>query len=258
MKHVIMLSGGASSYLAAKRVFQQQSWQDIIMLFADTLTEDEDLYRFLGDIERHLGPITRLADGRTVWQVFRDVRFLGNSRIDPCSRILKRELLRRWLAQHCQPDETVVYLGFDWDEAHRMERARPHWAPWTVRAPMTEPPYLSRAAVMDELRADGIAPPRLYAMGFHHNNCGGFCVKAGQAQFAQLLRQLPDRYAEHEQREQELRAYLGADVAILKHRSGPKKGRAMTLREFRERLEAQGEHDQLDWGACSCFDVEST
>ncbi len=29
----------------------------------------------------------------------------------------------------------------------------------------------------------GIEPPRLYKMGFKHNNCGGACVKAGISQW---------------------------------------------------------------------------
>ncbi len=63
---------------------------------------------------------------------------------------------------------------------------------------------------------EGIAPPRLYAMGFPHNNCGGFCVKAGQAHFALLLRTMPERYAYHEAKENELRAELGWRQTILR------------------------------------------
>lgn len=253
MNHVVMLSGGVTSYLAAQRVKARLGAGDrFVMLFADTLTEDGDLHRFLADVEERLGPITRLADGRNVWDVFRDVRFLGNSRIDPCSRILKRALLRDWLEANCTPADTMVYLGFDWDEAHRVERARPFWEPWRVESPMTEPPELSRTQQLAAL--DGIAPPRLYGMGFAHNNCGGFCVKAGQAQFALLLRKIPERYAEHERQEEALRAHLGKDVAIMTDRSGGQR-RPLTMREFRERVESQGDFERDDWGACSCFDV---
>lgn len=252
--HVVMLSGGVTSYLAAQRVKLRLTPGDrFVMLFADTRTEDEDLYRFLGDVEQRLGPLTRLADGRDVWDVFRDVRFLGNARVDPCSRILKRELLRAWLAANCDPTATTVYLGFNWDEAHRVARARPFWAPWQVESPMTEPPELTHKQQLAALGT--IAPPRLYGLGFAHNNCGGFCVKAGQAQFAHLLRTIPARYAEHEQREQDLRDYLGKDVAIMTDRTGGQR-RPLTMRAFRERLEAQGDFERDDWGACSCFDLD--
>ena len=92
-------------------------------------------------------------------------------------------------------------------------------------------------------------------MGFEHNNCGGFCIKAGQAQFERLLRAMPDRYRYHERREQELREYLGKDVAILRDRTGGQ-FRPMTLREFRERLETDPTlFDDTEWGACSCMEV---
>jgi hypothetical protein len=88
-------------------------------------------------------------------------------------------------------------------------------------------------------------------MGFPHNNCGGFCVRAGQAHFALLLRTLPERYAFHEEQEEKLRTYLGKDVAILRDRRNGKT-RPMTLREFRERLIANGQYDPNEWGGCGC------
>lgn len=117
---------------------------------------------------------------------------------------------------------------------------------------MTEPPLLDKKDVLREMRAAGIRPPRLYGMGFPHNNCGGFCIKAGQAHFKKLLEQLPERYAYHERREQELREYLDKDVAILRDRRGGTT-KPMTLKAFRERLEDTGEYDPEEWGGCGCF-----
>jgi hypothetical protein len=44
------------------------------------------------------------------------------------------------------------------------------WAPWTVEFPMREPPYLTKEEMLDQARADGLVPPRLYELGFAHNN----------------------------------------------------------------------------------------
>jgi hypothetical protein len=105
------------------------------------------------------------------------------------------------------------------------------------------------------MEREGVTPPRLYGMGFHHNNCGGFCVKGGQAQFATLLREMPERYAYHERKEQELRDHLDADVAIMKDRRGGTT-KPLTMRAFRERLEQQPSlFDEDEWGACGCFDT---
>ena len=240
-RHVVMFSGGVGSWAAAKRVAEKHGTDNLILLFADTLIEDEDLYRFLDEAAANVGGrLVKVAEGRDPWQVFFDVRFLGNSRVDPCSRILKREFLRRWLDEHCDPASTTVYLGIDSTEAHRFERAQRYWVPWRVEAPLCSPPYLTKDDILAALRAEGIRPPRLYELGFSHNNCGGFCVKAGQAHFALLYRTMPERYLYHEQREQELRDFLCKDVAILVDRRGGGV-RPMTLREFRERLEANDE-----------------
>lgn len=256
-KHVVMFSGGIGSWATAKRVVEKYGASGVELLFADTKTEDEDLYRFIDDAAANLSvPLITVAEGRDIWEVFFDKRFLGNSRVDPCSRILKRELLREHIDSTYDPETDVVYIGIGWDEKHRFVKAQRYWEPWTVKAPMTDPPYLGRQDVLAMAEGEGLKPPRLYSLGFAHNNCGGFCVKAGQAQFALLLRTMPERYAYHEGREQELRDYLDKDVAVLTETVKGSK-RPLTLREFRERIEAQGTFDELDWGGCGCFDVES-
>jgi hypothetical protein len=91
-------------------------------------------------------------------------------------------------------------------------------------------------------------------MGFSHNNCGGFCVKAGLGHFENLLRAMPERYAYHEAKEQEFREMMGRDdIAILRDRRGGTM-RPMTLRVFRERLQAQTMiADKFDIGGCGCM-----
>jgi hypothetical protein len=50
----------------------------------------------------------------------------------------------------------------------------------------------------------GIKLPRMYELGFQHANCGGRCIKAGKAHFANLYRVWPERYAEVERMEREI------------------------------------------------------
>jgi len=252
-QRVVNFSGGVGSWAAARRVADQHGTDGLVLLFADTLIEDEDLYRFLKEAATDVGgTFVRLCDGRTPWQVFRDVRYLGNTRADPCSKILKRDLLDRWRAENCDPENTTIYIGIDWTEVHRLDRLRLRVAPWQVEAPMTKPPYLSKTQMLDALRARGIEPPRLYAMGFPHNNCGGGCVKAGQAHFRHLLKMLPDRYAEWEQEERSMLDFLGRDdVAILRDRTGGTT-KPLTLKVFRERVQAGQLGDEHEWGGCGC------
>jgi len=265
VKHVVMFSGGLGSWLTARRVKDEimEEGDTLVLLFADTKMEDPDLYRFLDDAARDLDTeVTTVADGRNPFEVFRDVRYLGNTRVDPCSRVLKRELLRTWLTTHCTPEDTVIHLGIGWDESHRFEKAQPYWVPWTIRAPLCEEPLLPLGleAHRERLAARGIAVPRLYDEGFPHNNCGGACVKAGKAQWALLLRTHPERYAYAEEQEDALSEELGKQVTILRERCGGGKRRRLSLRVFRERLQAGEElpeAEAYDYGGCACFAPET-
>lgn len=230
--HVVMYSGGVGSFLAAQRIRHLNP----ILLFTDTLIEDDDLYRFLDESATYLGlSLVKLADGRTPWQVFRDVRFIGNSRTAPCSHILKQQQARKWIDERFSENPWMVkiYVGIDWTEIHRLDGAIAGWAPYDVEAPLCDKPLVDKA---DSIAKLPIQPPRLYSLGFAHNNCGGFCVRSGQAQFKHLQRTFPELYTHHEEQEQELREYLQADVSIMKdRRNGNKAGIPLTMRQLRER-----------------------
>ena len=51
MKHIVSISGGSASAVAADRVIERYGSDSTTLWFADTLYEDEDLYRFLIDLE---------------------------------------------------------------------------------------------------------------------------------------------------------------------------------------------------------------
>lgn len=139
---------------------------------------------------------------------------------------------------------------------------------WQVEFPLTRPPYRSKRQWFDEARAVGLRRPRLYDLGFEHNNCGGACVKGGQAQWARLLEVFPDRFAHVEAFEQRMRDRLGKDVSILRDRTGGTTT-PLTLTALRERVERRKRDqpdlfsvldaapddviDTQDVGGCGCF-----
>lgn len=261
---IVMWSGGIQSWAAAKRVVRRYGRDSVILLFADTRMEDQDLYRFSREAAADVGALLVEADhGLDPWEIFEKHRFLGNHRVDLCSRILKRETLRNWLYEYVKThdlrcSDVTIHLGMDWTEGHRLDRARQRWESdgWNVSFPLDEPPYETKDQWFDQLAQRGIARPVLYELGFPHNNCGGFCIKAGHAHFRHLLSTMPQRYAYHERKEQELRQLLGKDVAILTDRSGGRSGdnrKPLTLQEFRERIKQGHEVDLFDWGGCGCF-----
>ena len=254
MKHLIQFSTGVASAEVAWRVTAEHGAENVVLLTADTRAEDEDNWRFGRAVADRLGcEWVILADGRTPMQVGRDRKCVPSNRMAVCSQILKRELLDAYRAEHFDPADTIVYLGYDWTEPHRVEAARQHWAPWTVECPLTEPPHMWKRQLLDLFRERGIEPPRLYAYGFEHANCGGACVRGGQAQWSLLLQVNRSRYLEWEAEEEASRALLGKDVSILRDRAGGTTT-SLSLRSFRERLERQPSmFDDEDWGACGCF-----
>lgn len=260
MRHVVMFSGGISSWAAAKRVVERVGTSDVTLLFADTLIEDEDLYRFLLDASVNIGvEVTRVTDGRTPWQVFRDRKWLGNSRLAHCSEELKIKPVADWLSTHCDPASTTAYVGIDWTEEHRFDRLRAYKekAGWHYEAPLCDRPLLDKAAQFAWLKREQVKPPRLYGLGFSHNNCGGFCVRAGHQHFATLWRELPDRYRFHEEQERLFRADLAYRQTILS-RSGPTGKVPLSLQQLREELEANHTPDMFDIGGCGCFSDTDT
>lgn len=252
INHLVMFLGGVGSWAAAKRVVERHGKDGVALLFADTLYEDSDLYRFIDEAADNVGvPLFRVCDGRTPWEVFHDVRFLGNSRVDPCSKHLKRDIMDRWRNEHCDPATTTIHLGIDWSEKHRLTRVQSRVAPWKYEAPMCDRPCLTKAGMIHWLESEGVRP-RLYALGFPHNNCGGFCIKAGQSQFRLLLGRLPEVYAENERQEELIRETLG-DVSVMRSRVGGDTS-TLTMKVFRERIEREPNlfADDSDWGGCGC------
>lgn len=256
MDHVVMFSGGIGSWAAAKRVAEQHGTDNLILLFTDTLIEDADTYRFLEDAANNVGgELVRIADGRTPWELFSDKKFLGNTRVDLCSRVLKRELSDAWISEHYAPEDVTIYVGIDWSEIHRYERLAPRKLPYIYKAPLCDPPYLDKEALHKWAEKEGLKKQRLYILGMPHANCGGGCVKMGQGGFAHLLKVDPERFAEWEANEEKLREQLG-DVAILRDRRGGTT-KPLTLRALRQRIEQEENVDMLDIGGCGCF-VDST
>lgn len=257
-RHIVQWSGGITSWAAARIIAQRHGTENLTLLFADTLAEHPDLYRFNEQASKHLGiPITRVCDGRTPIEANRDQRYLGNSQLAPCSKVLKQIPCRRWLDEHTDPDRDVLYVGIDWSESHRIPGVRQGWAPWRVEFPLTEPPYRDKHGWIAEARRLGIAEPEMYRLGYPHNNCHGGCVRAGQAQWVHTLRTFPQVFAQHEAAEAEFRTKAGNSATYLTETRGGVK-RPLPLVEIRRRVERSaaddpGVFDPYDWGGCGCF-----
>jgi len=254
MKHIVSFSGGLGSAITADMVCKQYGKDNVVLLFADTLVEDEDLYQFNKDVVSLLGcRYIRIAEGRTPWQVFNDVKYIGNNRVDPCSKILKRDFLRKYLKNNYTPEECTIWIGIDCTEEHRLKPVVERNKPYSYRSILIENNiFLTNEYKNKWCEINDINIPRLYVMGFAHNNCGGFCVKSGQAQFKKLWEMLPDTYADNEQQEQ-IAMTKNPSLKPFLRKTINGKLRYLTLKEYREEfLDTGKEVDETDFGGCGC------
>ena len=253
MNHIVNFSGGAGSYVAAKRVIERYGADSVTLVTADTMSEAPDWLGFVeAAVERLSAEHVMLRDGRDIWDLAEDMNMIPSSRFGFCTRVLKKELIDKWRKERFDPEDTTVHLGFDWTERHRLERAQKSMAPWSVDAPLCWEPVIDKDGCLMAIQADDLPYPEAYQLGLPHNNCLSYgCVKGGQAYWAQILKQLPEVYARSEDREERLRERLGDYSVMRKQFDGVLV--AWPLKKHREAIEAKEGYDRADYGACSCF-----
>lgn len=250
-RHIISLSGGLAS--AASAVIAHENGYPYEMVFADTLIEHPDLYRFIDALSKALGkPYVHLIDGRDPWDVFVDRRYIGNTRTAHCSVDLKTAKVAEWMQDNALHLEPLV-LGMYRDEEDRLIRAKENWRPQEVTSLLIEHKVTPGQAA-DLVSFYVKKQPALYGMGFPHNNCGGMCVRAGQGQFARLLELRPQFYAQQEGRNEWAKEQIG-DTArgfIRVVRGGDTS--YLHMKEFRELVQS-GElvPANYEMGGCGCF-----
>lgn len=298
---ILSFSGGEGSWAAGRKWLNESAGTPLELLFTDTLCEDQDTYRFLiagaanllgvqlpqgflPEIEDFpawedrtaykafvLGLAARammlmpamhwISDGEDVWDVFERRRFLGNTRVDPCSETLKRIASDRWLRDNCDPDGTTVLVGLGADEPERFDgapkhgraglRARKAKQGWTYAAPLMASPFWWPPRIQAEVERAGLWVQRLYRLGFAHANCAGACCKGGMGQWRLLMRVFPERYAYAERREAEIRELLGFGQTMLRDRRGGET-KPLSLVDLRHR-EMTAAEEAADMGGCRCF-----
>lgn len=260
MKHIVNFSGGACSFWAAHRVVEKFGTKDVTLLFADTLEEDEDLYAFNEWSSKLLGvPITRVCDGRRIWEIFEQEGMIGNSKFPICSMRAKREPLDLWHRQNCMEMDSIIYLGFDFTEYVRLEDMRREHPNWRVEAPMCDEPLWDKCKIIDECAKLGFPKQKLYELGFPHNNCGGCCVRAGISHWVHLYNVLRHRFDSWESQERDCMAKLSergiTPLTILKDRRGGVT-KNLSLKDLRLRIEAGEKFTRNDWGGCGCGGIK--
>lgn len=216
-------------------------WQSITSVLPN---EHPDLYKSVAMAEQYFGKETiRLYQDMDPIDVFFKVGFWGNSRIDPCSRVLKREPLKKYIQENFDPETTVLVFGITGTEVRRIPSIERNWG---LNGYKTYFPLRDIMWTVDEwnqwvLDLTGFLP-EMYRQGYHHLNCKGACVNGGKAHWLLTLKEQPRTYKEWEEGEiafQEEYArkhpeFTGEPYTMLKEVIDGVTHR-LSLRELRER-----------------------
>lgn len=230
MNIIVFFSGGKASFAAAADAKLRFPEANILLYFTDTLWEHEDLYRFIYEASDKLElPLLIHSTGLTPPQVMFEEKLVFNSMIGRCSTLLKQKVSQDffkrgirpkiekwWNRQFLKNDEFIsdatLFFGIGFEEMHREPAIRSNWAPFEVEMPLIE-----RNIWRDEvLRQYNIRQPKLYDLGFTHNNCNGRCVKAGQAHYRLLREAMPEVFAKLVEQEFHLKMCVSAYRYITK------------------------------------------
>lgn len=261
MYYIVSLSGGVPSAVTADRAIKRYGRNKVVLWFADTLAEDEDLYRFLDDcLKRWGGSLIRFADGRTPEQVAESKHIIPNQKIAPCTFILKIEPFTEWLWR--VPKNVTVLLGYDWSEINRIEKRRQyhiHNGRWRkpqgyqerIPGVYEDYPLLWNPIMYDpfaEVKSWGIEIPSLYRLGFDHNNCGGVCFRQSIADWMIARDVLPERFDHKAKWESEMQKRFGIEYTILRDsRDGSVKSYSLEQLRKRKRVRRQkGDDRQME------------
>lgn len=229
-KHAASFSGGVPSAVMVDQIIARYGREQVMIWFADVLTEDVDLYRFIDDcMERWGGLLYVYTHGKRPLDVAQDKQMIPCDLHCPCSYELKVKPFRSFIkAMPCLP---VVYIGLERHETKRLASVRKSYAE-AIPLALVEYALLwnedARPMLEICLQDLQIALPRLYILGFKHNNCGGACVREGVKEWLRLLYFFPARFAQYEAWEEASRS-LGGSRAERSFCSVTRNGRKVPM-----------------------------
>jgi len=245
MEHIVMFSGGAGSFVAARRVSEMFTAERIVLLTADTRSEHDSWYTFVrrasADLEQELVVV---SDGRDVWELARDEHAIPNDRMPFCSRELKYRPIHDYLNANHSPENSVLYFGIDWTEERRITGICKRNLPWTCDFPLLWEPLVDKQECIEAVAQYELPA---YLHGLPHNNCLKYgCVRGGKAYWAKLLREMPETFNRTVLAEQNFRNEVSPHTLLHDE----------TLSQLRIRVtsETLSSEDNNDWGACGCLE----
>lgn len=262
MKHIVSVGGGiASTLLLPKLCIELYGKENCTFVMAAVSDDEGSSRQFVSDVEKLLNiEIIRVTIGGevlprktwakySIWDVFYYTGMIGNTLADPCSRILKREVLRDYMRKIKTGDE-VLHVGITAGEIDRMLAVTANWKRESVKvmSELADDPKITREYSIAECKRLLGYVPTNYTINMNHNNCGkgekgvGFCVKGGFKEKAILLWHDRPTYIYHETMELSHQQIFGHTSTIMKREKnvgGKRVAVPITLRAFRLECETK-------------------
>jgi len=184
MKHIVCYSGGHSSALVAIEVVRRFGKDNVILLNHDIKESSEgaDIKRFKQEVAQYLELSITYAnhlqwDEKDQFDVCIDAKaFKVGSGTALCTNRLKTQPFEKYLKEHHQEKDCIIYYGFDKNEGARIQRRIGHLGGLGFKTDY--PLALWDVRTITSTKQIGIDPPNTYE-DFKHANCVG-CLKAGQ------------------------------------------------------------------------------
>jgi len=200
---VSWFSCGAASAVATRIALDMHDPTDgeFIIGYCEVKEEHPDNMRFLKECEEWFNhPIQIMGNdeyNRSIYEVFRRTRYLVGPSGAACTRLLKKEVRRKF-----ERDGDLQVFGYTVDEEHRLERFLDNAPGSVVWVPLIDN-GISKQDCLALIANAGIDIPVMYTQGYRNNNCIG-CVKVQAGYWNKIKLDYPEAFERMSGVEQEL------------------------------------------------------
>ena len=197
---VAWFSAGVTSAVACK--LANENFDDVVICYIETGSHHPDNMRFLADCEKWMARkinVIRNDKYDSVAHLIDERRFINGPFGALCTDELKKKVREK--AQRIFGFD-AHFMGFDISEKERARLFQARNPEYNFINPLLDF-GISKNECAGILKSAGITLPKMYLLGYEHNNCIG-CVKGGQGYWNMIRRDFPDVFAERAAQEREV------------------------------------------------------
>ena len=184
---IVWFSCGASSAIATMYAIKKYDNCDVV--YCDTGGEHPSNLKFLSDIEKLIGKEIKVLKNEKYkdhFEVFK-TGYINGIYGAKCTTELKKKLRLKYQ----RPDDIHIF-GYTLEEKSRAEKFE-HYNPELFVDWILIEKGITKENCLGILWQKGIKLPKMYELGYNHNNCIG-CVKGGMGYWNQIRKDFPEHF----------------------------------------------------------------